>query len=81
MQDDGDFHPSEHEVGASVRALHGVWWNDRWECQKVLYAKFPDGTRKAVASMHVYALASVICACALALVPHTSVRRLVTHFH
>ena len=46
-QEDGKWAISTRETGPSLRSLHGVWWNSNWEAKKVLYARFPDGTRKA----------------------------------
>ena len=38
---------SSKENGPSVRSLNGVWWNNQWMATKVLYARLPDGERKA----------------------------------
>ena len=47
LQEDGTFSLSTREAGPSVRSLSGIWWNDRWQLAKILYAKYPDGLRKA----------------------------------
>jgi len=47
VPEDGKFELSSRERGPSVRSLHGLWWNNIWKATKVLYARFPDGTRKA----------------------------------
>ena len=46
-QDTGVWELSSREHGPSVRALHGLYWNNQWRATKVLYARFPDGKRKA----------------------------------
>ena len=46
-QDNNEFKVSEREKGPSLRTLQGLHWNDRWMAEKVLFAKLPDGTRKA----------------------------------
>ena len=46
-QDSGEWRVSAREPGPSVRSLHGTWWNNEWQATKVLYARLPDGKRKA----------------------------------
>ena len=46
-QENGHWELSSREHGPSVRSLHGLWWNNDWKATKVLYARFPDGSRKA----------------------------------
>ena len=45
-QEDNAFAVSQREHGPTARPLNGVWWADKWEAKKVLYARAPGGTRR-----------------------------------
>jgi len=45
-QEDNVFAVSQREFGPTARPLNGVWWADKWEAKKVLYARAPGATRR-----------------------------------